>query len=247
MQLMESNSASHTDWSMIANVGQQDEEVAAKALEQMVRRYWPAVYAYIRKTGRSVHESSDLTQGFICDVMISRRLAASADPERGRFRTLLLNSLRNYLVQEHRRKKRLRRVGKIDEPLSMDPEVIERIADTQISSPEKAFSYQWSAIIVKRVLEIVRNECSASGLDAHWTIFERRIVRPMLFNDSPLDYAVLIKQLGLKEESQAANMMVTVKRRFVAVLYAEVGSTVSNETDIDDELRLLLRDLEQPL
>ena len=105
MQLMESNSASHTDWSMIANASQQDEEVAALALEQMVKRYWPAVYAYIRKTGRSVHEASDLTQGFICDVMIARRLAASADSERGRFRTLLLCSLKNYLVQEHRRKK----------------------------------------------------------------------------------------------------------------------------------------------
>ena len=42
-------------------------------------------------------------------------------------------------------------------------------------------------------------------------------------------------------------MMVTVKRRFVAALYVEVGSTVYKETDIDDELRQLLRDLEQPI
>ena len=247
MQLMESNSASHTDWSMIANASQQDEEVAAIALEQMVKRYWPAVYAYIRKTGRSVHEASDLTQGFICDVMIARRLAASADSERGRFRTLLLCSLKNYLVQEHRRKKRLSKEGKLDEPLSMDPEIIERLEDPQHITPDDAFSYQWSAVLVRRVLEIVRNDCNAAGLDAHWTIFERRVVRPMLFNESPVDYVVLIKQLGLKEVSQAANMMVTVKRRFVAALYAEVGSTVYKETDIDDELRQLLRDLEQPL
>lgn len=247
MQLMESNSASHTDWSMIANASQQDEEVAAKALEQMVKRYWPAVYAYIRKTGRSVHEASDLTQGFICDVMIARRLATTADHERGRFRTLLLTSLQNYLVQEHRRKKRLTRAGKINEPLSMKPEIIEQIVDSQHSTPEDAFSYQWSAILVKRVLEIVRNDCSAAGLDAHWTIFERRLVRPMMFNESPPDYSVLIKQLGLKDESQAANMMITVKRKFVAALYTEVGSTVSKETDIDDELRQLLRDLERPV
>lgn len=246
MQLMESNSASHTDWSMIANAGQQDEEVAALALEQMVKRYWPAVYAYIRRTGRSVHEASDLTQGFICDVMIARHLAASADQERGRFRTLLLCALQNYLVQEHRRKKRLRRAGKTNEPLAMNPEYIERIEDPQHSTPEQAFSYQWSAVIVRRVLEIVKNDCIAAELDAHWTIFERRIVRPMMFNEPPTDYAILIKQLGLKDESQAANMMVTVKRRFAVALYAEVGSTVSKETDIDDELRQLLRDLEQP-
>lgn len=246
MQLMESNSASHTDWSMIANASQQDEEVAGKALDQMVRRYWPAVYAYIRGTGRSVHESSDLTQGFICDVMISRHLAASADRERGRFRSLLLNSLQNYLVQEHRRKNRFRRAGKSQEPLVMNPEDIEAIEDPKHDSPEAAFSYQWSAIIVNRVLEIVKNDCSVLGLDAHWTIFERRIVRPMMLNESPLDYEALIKQLGLKDVAQAANMMVTIKRKFVAALYNEVGSTVSEENDIDDELRQLLRYLEQP-
>ena len=62
---------------MIAEAGQLDEEAAAAALDQLVRRYWPAVYAYIRRCGRNVHEAADLTQGLVCDVMISRSRSAA--------------------------------------------------------------------------------------------------------------------------------------------------------------------------
>jgi len=41
-------------------------------------------------------------------------------------------------------------------------------------------------------------------------------------------------------------MMVTVKRRFVRALYKEIGRTVSDPDQIEDELRELLRNLERP-
>ncbi len=245
VQLLEAGS-SHTDWSMIADAAQVDEEAAAAALDQLVRRYWSAVYAYIRKCGNNVHEAADLTQGFVCDVMIARRLCAAADPDRGRFRTLLLSSLRNYLQQEHRREDRRRIAGMLASPLKLTKAEIESVEDPSHESPEAAFCYQWSAILVHRVLETVREGCIENGLDAHWSVFEQRIVRPMLFAEQPTEYSKLVTQLGLKNIAQAANMMVTVKRRFVAVLYLEVGRTVSDPSEIDDELRQLLSDLERP-
>ena len=245
MQLLEAGS-SHTDWSMIAEAGQLDEEAAAAALDQMVRRYWSAVYAFIRRSGHDVHEAADLTQGFVCDVMIARRLCAAADPDRGRFRTLLLTSLRNYLQQERRRQDRRRRGGELARPLKLTAAEIESVEDPSHDTPEAAFCYQWSAVLVRRVIDVVRGGCASDGLDSHWTVFEQRIVRPMLFAQEPTAYAKLVAQLGLKDTSQAANMMVTVKRRFVAAMYIEVGRTVVDPAQIDDELRQLLRDLERP-
>ncbi|MEE8153622.1 MAG: hypothetical protein V3T53_01535, partial [Phycisphaerales bacterium] len=99
---------------------------------------------------------------------------------------------------------------------------------------------------VRRVLHTVREGCRANGLDSHWAVFEQRMVRPMLFAEEPTPYSKIVVQLGLKDESQAANMMVTVKRRFVATMYIEVGRTVVDPAHIDDELRELLRDLERP-
>ena len=131
-------------------------------------------------------------------------------------------------------------------PLKLTKAEIESVEDPSHESPEAAFCYQWSAILVRRVLETVREGCLANGLDAHWSVFEQRVVRPMMFAEQPTEYSKLVTQLRLKSIAQAANMMVTVKRRFVAVLYLEVGRTVSAPSEIDDELRQLLSDLERP-
>ncbi|MHC4414201.1 MAG: RNA polymerase sigma factor [Planctomycetota bacterium] len=245
MQLLEAGS-SHTDWSLILDAGQADEQAAASALERLMRRYWPAVYAYIRGTGRDVHEAADLTQGFVCDVIIARRLCAAADPQRGRFRSLLLSAVKIYLREQHRHESRLRRSGQQAKPLRIiEPDRVAAESGPH-PTPEAAFSYQWSATLVRRVLESVRARCLADGLGAHWNVFEHRVVRPMLLGEPPADHAQLVERLGLKDVSQAANMMVTVKRRFVGALYAEVGQTVSDPADIEDELHQLLRDLERP-
>ncbi len=241
MQLTDSG-ASHTDWSMIAQATETDEQVAGDALERLVRRYWAAVYAYIRRTGRDVHEASDLTQGFVCDIIISRRLCDYADQQRGRFRTLLLSSVQNYLREKHRHdaKRSLEMDGP---PLPLESWPAEA---TSNETPEEAFCYQWSATLVRQVLTEVKASCEKDGLDAHWTVFEHRVVRPMLFDEPPTDHAALVEQLSLKDESQAANMMITVKRRFARALYDEIGRTVIEPEQIEDELNELLRDLERP-
>ena len=234
MQLTDSG-ASHTDWSMIAQAAETDEDVAGDALEQLVRRYWAAVYAYIRRTGRDVHEAADLTQGFVCDIIISRRLCDYADPNRGRFRTLLLSAVKNYLREKHRQ----------DHKRSLELDGPPPKTSTN-ETPDEAFCYQWSATLIRRVLAEVKEACEKDGLVAHWTVFEHRVVRPMLFDEPPTEHAALVEQLNLKDEPQAANMMITVKRRFARALYQEIGRTVIDPEHIEDELNELLRDLERP-
>jgi RNA polymerase sigma-70 factor (ECF subfamily) len=231
---------------MIADAAQHDEAAVADAMERLVRRYWSAIYAYIRRSGRDVHEAADLTQGFVCDILISRRLCSYADPNRGRFRTLLLRAIQNYLRERHRRERRAHLSGDSMKPLPLG-DADWALADAgSHDTPEEAFSYHWSAILVRQVLSTVRAGCEEDGLDTHWTVFEHRVVRPMLFNEEPAEYAVLVERLNLKDESQAANMMITVKRRFVRALFFEIGQTVSDPMQVEDELHELLRDLERP-
>jgi len=227
---------------MIAQTTEADEAVAGEALERLVRRYWAAVYAYIRRTGRDVHEAADLTQGFVCDIIISRRLCDHADPQRGRFRTLLRSAVKNYLHEKYRtdRKRSLELDGP---PLPLEDA---QVQGSTRETPDQAFCYQWSATLIRQVLTQVKASCEADGLDAHWTVFEHRVVRPMLFDEPPTDHATLVKQLSLKDEPQSANMMITVKRRFARALYQEIGRTVIDPQQIEDELNELLHDLERP-
>ena len=64
--------ASQTDWSMIYDAARGEPEPSAEAWDLLGRRYWPAIYAYIRSSGRNIDDASDLTQGFVCDVLIGR-------------------------------------------------------------------------------------------------------------------------------------------------------------------------------
>ena len=66
----------------------------------------------------------------------------------------------------------------------------------------------------------------------------------MLLGEPPIDYTHLVRRLGLKDPFQAANMMVTIKRRFANALCVEVSQTVSDPDDTREEIRQLLRDLE---
>lgn len=232
-----------TDWSMILDaVG--DHQPSREAMNRLARRYWPAIFAFVRASGRDSHTSADLTQGFICDVLIGRNLFKAADPTRGRFRSLLLSSLQNYLRDADRRKwtrKRMPAGGKV---LSLDAPHGLPSETSHARTPEQAFSAEWGATLVRQVLDEVRDGCVADGLDAHWEIFDRRVVRPMLTGGTPVGYEELIGSLGVESASQAANMMVTVKRRFANAIRNEVASTVRNEADVEDEIKDLMRSVE---
>ena len=237
-------SSSHTNWSLIFDAARGDDLPATDARDQLVRRYWPAVYAYIRSTGRNVHEAADLAQGFVCDVVIGRNIFDHADPSRGRFRTLLLNALKNYLREQHRRDVRQKRGGEDAKPLAIENSEF-HVELQSAATPEGAFDAQWNATLIRRVLERVRAGCFANGMDVHWAIFESRVVRPMLFGEKRGKYQALIERFHLSGPGQAANMMITVKRRFARELFDEVSQTVSDPKETEDEVRALLRDLEQ--
>jgi len=238
--------ASQTDWSMIYDAAYGPEEHARAAWDQLARRYWPAIFAYIRSHGRDVHQASDLTQGFVCDIMLGRRLLKVADPRRGRFRTLLLTALKNYITERHRADTRRKRAPADGQILELDGRGGAAMAPASADTPEAVFIAQWSAMLVQRVLDRVRRSCEEEGLDRHWAVFDARVARPMLTGEAPVSYAALVERLGVRDAAQAANMMITVKRRFARMLFEEVAQTVEDPADVEDELRVLMRALERP-
>lgn len=235
-----------TDWSMLHDLGG-GEDARGRAMERLVRRYWGAIYAYIRRTGRDVHESSDLTQGFITTVILERDLGGRADRARGRFRSLLLTSLRNYLHERHRHESRRKRTS-IDEKTraAAFPQIdVDAAEGRNYDTPEAAFSYHWSAALVRAVLDKVRTACLRDGLEMHWAVFDARVARPLLFGESAPTMGELVERFDLPGSAQVSNMLITVKRRFARTLREEVAATVASENEVEDELRELLKDLER--
>ena len=86
-----------THWSMLLAAGDVSSGANA-ALEEVCRKYWRPLYAYVRRRGYGAEDAEDLTQEFLAHF-IEKRYLGLADPQRGRFRSFLLDSAATFLVR----------------------------------------------------------------------------------------------------------------------------------------------------
>jgi hypothetical protein len=59
--------------------------------------YWAPLYGFVRSRGHTVHDAQDLTQSFFA-YLLEHKVYARADRQKGRFRSFLLASLKNFLA-----------------------------------------------------------------------------------------------------------------------------------------------------
>ena len=88
-----------TNWSLILAAADTQNPNSGEALEELCRKYWPPVYAFIRYRGFDEAKAEDLTQGFFTRLLEKKNLKA-VDPERGKFRSFLLAAVKHYLANE---------------------------------------------------------------------------------------------------------------------------------------------------
>jgi len=229
-----------THWSLIEGIKKhQDKDQALIGL--LLERYWKPVYCYLRRKGYRNEEAKDLTQGFFHEIVLSRRMVERTDPSKGRFRSFLLHSLSQFLIDQKRKGTSKTRIPDnklvpldMDDPPDLPQTILER-------SPEDCFAYTWKSDLVDRTLSEVQAECEGQGLQTHWHIFRDKILLPTLQNSQSQPMKAISAQYGIESESRAFNMLLTVKRRFKAALRRNLANTVLSEEDIDKEWRDLLK------
>ena len=92
------NQFATTHWSVVlgANPARRKQQ-GSVALTQLCQTYWRPIFAFICRRGYPVSDAQDLTQDFFV-MVLEGNLLKLADPNRGRFRSLLLKSLKNFLL-----------------------------------------------------------------------------------------------------------------------------------------------------
>jgi RNA polymerase sigma-70 factor (ECF subfamily) len=213
-----------------------DGERARRALSALCEMYRPPVLAYLRAHVRRGEEAEDLAQEFFA-FLLQRRLAARADPERGRFRSFLLTSLKNFLVNERERASALRRGGGVQ----MVPSAgVELVADSA-PGPEEAFDREWARTVLREALR--RLEREAAAVD-RMKLFAS--LRPYLVEapDSE-DYDAVAKAHGLRRNTVAVavHRMRTRLRELVREVLAD---TAQDSSEVDDEVRRMREVLALP-
>src|SRR3981081_3589267 len=89
-----------TQWTLIVAAGAPMGDDTRGALEELSRRYWYPLYSFVRRRGYGVPEAEDLTQSFFAKLLSDRNTLLRADPERGKFRSYLLGTLKHFLATE---------------------------------------------------------------------------------------------------------------------------------------------------
>src|SRR5437667_4333400 len=89
-----------THWSVVLEA-QGPSPAAQDALEKLCRTYWRPIYSFLRRQGIRREEAEDLTQGFFA-LLLERRDLNTVRKERGRLRSYLLASVKNFMADESR-------------------------------------------------------------------------------------------------------------------------------------------------
>jgi RNA polymerase sigma factor (sigma-70 family) len=230
-----------TRWSVVLQSAgaQSGNDEGREALARLCRIYWRPVYAFICRHGHSTTDAQDLAQDFFVKV-ITGSLLQRADPQRGRFRTLLLTSVQNFLLDARARHAAKKRGGDVDfiswEDWMADaaPQFACDGGTADRWGPEQLFDVRWAATVVEQAQWRLREECEQGGRSR---LFEA--VRPCLAADrEDVSYPELSKQLGVTE-IVVKRVVHRLRVRYRELLRDEVARTVERPEDVDDELRYL--------
>jgi RNA polymerase sigma-70 factor (ECF subfamily) len=226
-----------SNWSMIVRAGASASAGTQAALADLCRIYWYPLYWFTRSRGLPQHDAEDLIQAFFED-MLRRNAIAQANATRGRFRTFLLTSLRNFHSHQRARAGALKRGGG-SELISLDAvdaaEKRFRHEPVTESSAEKLFDQKWALSLLDTTLTRLGREYTAAAKQAWF-----RELKVVLWGGrGQVNYAEIAGRLSSTEGA----VKVAVHRlrvHFKECLREEIAQTVLDPAEIDDEMRHLL-------
>jgi RNA polymerase sigma factor (sigma-70 family) len=232
-----------THWSMILAAGrsQGDPEVARAALAELCQTYWAPLYSFVRSRGYTLEDAEDLTQSFFA-YLIEHKIYARADRQKGKFRSFLLASLKNFLGHAYDHEQTLKRGGSLDF-LPLDDaraEAAESLFQTrheEALGDDVVFERSWADALVAAGLERLSAVYRSEGKE---NLFEELKIYLAGSADPLPSYEELGARLGLVASTLRSHVT-RLRARYRDALRSEVRRTVESEAEVDSELHELLR------
>lgn len=222
-----------TRWSLVVAAGDPRRQDARSALVSLCENYWYPLYAYVRRRGYPAERSQDLTQEFFVRVLEGRYLDR-ADPEKGRFRSFLLTSLKFFVADDEDRHRALKRGGGAVLPFEFSSgEDRYQREPAHDETPERIFERRWALSVLDGVVDKLRDEFVQHGRPEH---FERLKIFLLGHSDAP--YAVLAREMKISEGALKVAIH-RLRKRYRELFRQEIADTVADPADVESELRYL--------
>jgi RNA polymerase sigma factor (sigma-70 family) len=224
-----------THWSVVLDA-QSELRAAREALEKLCRIYWRPIYSFVQRQGIEPEEAGDLTQGFLA-LLLERKDLNIVRKEKGRLRSYLLASLKNFLADERRRTMAIKR-GK-GEQLIASQELREReridVERNDQLTADQIYERRWAFTVLEQVMRRLREEyCSAGNL----RFFDQ--MKKMLMDEPGRPSQAEIASEFDMTQNAVKQVFCRFRQRYQTLLREEISHTVVIPGDIEDELRHLI-------
>jgi RNA polymerase sigma factor (sigma-70 family) len=221
-----------THWSVVLTA-QGRPPAADEALEKLCRTYWWPLYGFVRRQGYGPEEAQDLTQGFFA-LLLERRDLDVVRREKGRLRSYLLVSLKNFLAKARRRELTTKRgegraLVPLDELLAREHADLE---PTDNLTADRIYERRWALTLLEQVLSRLEREYQSAGNAKLFDCLKE------FLSDEPgrRSQAEVAAEIGMTENAlkQAFHRL---RQRYRQLLHDEIAQTVAVPGDVEDELR----------
>lgn len=227
-----------TRWSVVLQAREKSETALSTLCESYRQPLLVLARSELAKFGQPQHLAEDQVQGFLLHLL-TRNFLENVGPEKGRFRTFLRRCFQHYLRDLADKLKAAKRgggqaVASLDET-NEDHEKIHDPAGSD-AGPDKEFDRVWARTLLKNAFQHLEQMCARQGHEKLYTELQ-----PVMFADeTAASYRAIGEKVGMTEAAVkvAAHRMRTRLRELIR---EEVTQTITNNEDLEDELRYLMQ------
>jgi len=225
-----------TNHSAIINARSDDQIVRRRAFDTILASYWKPAYKYVRLKWHADNEDAkDLTQGFFASAFEKNHFA-SYDAAKASFQTFLRTCLDDFVANERKAGRRLKRGGDIDhyqlDFAAAEDELAAHASSTL--SPEDYFHREWVRWMFTLAIDAFRQHCEDSGRNLHFQLFERYDL-----SDDNVSYASLARDFEL-DTATVNNYLAAARRDFRRVVLEKLRELTATDEEFHTEARSLL-------
>jgi len=222
-----------TRWTIVVAAGQEDSPDARQALAFLCQRYWSPLYFYLRRRGYDRSRAEDFVQGFFSHLLEKRGLQ-SVKPQKYKFRSFLLASLKNFVADECRRAQSERRGGgKHILPLEFEQaETCYSFEPADRLSADRLFDRSWAVTIIGRAMERLTREYAKAGKGELFEQLKNHITTE--------PQAGFYRQSADHLDMSEGAVRVAVHRlrlRLRELIRGEIAETVTTAEQLEEEIR----------
>ena len=224
-----------TRWSLVIRARKPDTTEARRALATLCEAYWYPLYGFVRRRGHPPDEAADLLQGYFVKLL-DKGYLGDVEPYGGRFRAFLLSSVKNYLANERARAGTLKRGGHL-RMLSLDDRDAEsryRLEPADLQTPEALYERRWATTVLEQALSRLEAELAEEGREARFAELQR-----FLIAGEEASYSDAAAALGISEGAVRVAVH-RLRKRYGALLRAEIADTVADPAEVESEVRYLV-------